>query len=182
MLTLDFTEFPTLETKRLVLRKLSIDDLNEILFLRSDENILRFIGKEPAKDLNEAEDFLNRINKGIKENESILWGITLKDQTEKLIGTICYWNIGKQNYRAEIGYVLNPEYWRKGIMKEAIEKVLDYGFNEMKLHSVEARINVQNLPSALILETTGFIKEGHLKEEYFFRDKFYDSIIYSKLQ
>lgn len=182
MLTLDFTEFPTLETKRLVLRKLSIDDLNEILFLRSDENILRFIGKEPAKDLNEAEDFLNRINKGIKENESILWGITLKDQTEKLIGTICYWNIGKQNYRAEIGYVLNPEYWRKGIMKEAIEKVLDYGFNEMKLHSVEARINVQNLPSALILEATGFIKEGHLKEEYFFRDKFYDSIIYSKLQ
>lgn len=182
MLILDFTEFPTLETKRLLLRELCKDDLNEILFLRSDENILRFIGKEPAKDLNEAEDFLIRITKGINENESILWGITFKNNPEKIIGTICYWNIGKQNYRAEIGYALSPESWRKGIMKEAIEKVLDYGFNEMKLHSVEARINVHNLPSASILEATGFIKEGHLKEEYFFRDKFYDSIIYSRLQ
>ena len=67
-------------------------------------------------------------------------------------------------------------------MKEAIFKVLDYGFSNMKLHSVEARIKAGNSPSAAVLEATGFVQEGYLKEEYYFNEKFYDSVIYSRLQ
>jgi hypothetical protein len=65
---------------------------------------------------------------------------------------------------------------------EAILKLLDYGFKEMKLHSVEARTSPENIPSASLLGTTGFLKEGHVKEVLCFRGEFYDSIIYSKLQ
>ena len=49
----------------------------------------------------------------------------------KVIGSICYWRLLKQHYRAEIGYALHPQYWKKGLMKEAILKVLDYGYNTM---------------------------------------------------
>ncbi len=182
MLKLDFTSFPELETERLFLRQLTNSDIAEIFFLRSDENVLRFIGKEPVKDLQEAEDFIKRVNEECKAGKSILWGIVLKQAPDTVIGTICFWNIKMQHYRAEIGYVLHPSYWRKGMMKEAILKVLDYGFTKMELHSIEARISARNAPSAAILKATGFIQEGYLKEELYFQEKFFDSVIYSKLR
>src|SRR6185295_19509224 len=100
----------------------------------------------------------------------------------KIIGYIGYWRMKKEHYRAEIGYALHPAYWKKGIMKEAILAVLDYGFNTMQLHSVEANINADNNASAGILEATGFIKEAHFKEDFFFDGIFRDTIIYSKLK
>ena len=111
-----------------------------------------------------------------------MWAITLKENPLKLIGTICYWRIQSENYRAELGYMLQQRYWRKGIMKEAILKVIEYGFETLQFHSIEARIHAGNKASAAVLESTGFVQEGYLKEEFFFREKFSDTIIYSRLQ
>ena len=182
MLTLNFNPFPELKTQRLLLRKLGKTDANEIFFLRSNENVLRFIGKEPATTIDEAEDFIRRINQAIDENESVMWGIALLDNPSVIIGTICLWNIKPEHYRGEIGYVLHPDFWRKGIMKEAINCVNDYGFNVVGLHSIEALISPGNNASAAVLDSTGFVKEGHLKESFYFRGEFGDTIIYSKLK
>jgi ribosomal-protein-alanine N-acetyltransferase len=177
-----FIPFPELKTDRLLLRRIIHDDAPEIFFFRSNENILQFIGKEPATTLKDAQDYIHMIDDGIEKNETIMWGIVLKENPSKLIGTICYWRLQKENYRAEIGYLLHPDHWRKGIMKEAILEIIEYGFHSMKLHSIEARIHTDNTASAAILEATGFIKEGFLKEEFFSRGKFLDTIIYSRLQ
>ncbi|MCY7310927.1 MAG: GNAT family N-acetyltransferase [Chitinophagaceae bacterium] len=182
MLTPDFTPFPELKTKRLLLRRITMDDAAAIFFLRSDETVLKFIGKEPAASMEEAKAFIQRVNDAIDANESIIWAITLQHNPEEVIGTICYWRLQPENYRAEIGYALHPKHWRKGIMKEAIVEVLDYGFETMKLHSIEARTSTDNIASGSILEATGFVKEAHLKEEFFFRGEFSDTIIYSRLQ
>lgn len=182
MLDLNFSPFPDLKTERLLLRKIALEDAPEIFFLRSDEKVLMHIGKEPASSIKDAEDFIQRVNTAIANNESIIWAITLNNIPEKVIGTICFWRLQPENYRAEIGYALHPEYWRKGIMKEAINKVLEYGFAIMKLHSVEARISARNMASAAILEATGFVKEANLKEEFYFRGNFQDTIIYSLLE
>jgi ribosomal-protein-alanine N-acetyltransferase len=182
MLEFHFNPFPELTTERILLRRITIDDTPGIFFLRSNETVLLFIGKEPAASLKEAEEFIQRINNSIDANESIMWGITLRSNPAEVIGTICYWRLQPGNYRAEIGYALHPEHWRKGIMKEAIQKVLAYGFETMKLHSIEARISVENIASASILEATGFVKEAHLKEEFFFRGNFQDTIIYSQIE
>ena len=88
----------------------------------------------------------------------------------------------KEHYRAEIGYVLDPAYWRKGIMKETILRTLDYGFSTLGLHSVEARINPHNIASASVLESTGFVREAYFKEDFFHRGKFEDTAVYSRLQ
>ena len=66
-------------------------------------------------------------------------------------------------------------------MKEALIKVIEYGFNEMKLHSIEAHINPANSASAGILEATGFIREAYFKEDFYYKGVFSDTAIYSKL-
>jgi ribosomal-protein-alanine N-acetyltransferase len=107
--------------------------------------------------------------------------MTLKENPSQLIGTIGLWRIIKQHYRAEIGYMLHPDYWKKGLMKEAIIRVNDFGFNDIKLHSIEAHINPGNEGSAAILESTGYIREAYFKEDFFFDGTFRDTAIYSKL-
>lgn len=182
MLQLNFTPFPELETERLILRRLKLEDVAEIFFLRSDESVLKFIGKEPAKTIREAEEFIEKIDTGINSNHTIMWGIALKENSEKLIGTICLWNMQMENDRSEIGFVLHPDHWRKGIMKDAIHKIIDYGFTSMNLHSIEGRIHPENIGSASVLESTGFVKEGYLKEDFFFRGEYLDTVIYSRLK
>lgn len=181
MLHLNFHPFPELETERLLLRRMTVNDSPEVYFLRSNELVLEFIGKEPAANEAVAKEFIDSINIDIDANQAIMWGIALKEIPAILIGNICYWRIQSQHQRAELGYTLHPGYWRQGMMKEAILKVLEYGFEQMKLHSIEARTSSGNLASAAILKSTGFEQEGYLKEEFCFRNKFYDTIIFSKI-
>lgn len=181
MLVLNFTPFPELKTQRLLLRKLEITDAGELFFLRSNEAVLRYLGKEPAKTVEEVEQFIKKIDKAIEENDSILWGIAFPDEPLTIIGTICIWNFQKEHYRAEIGYLLHPGQWRKGIMKEAITAVVDYGFNKLGLHSMEAMLSPENIASCAVLESTGFMKEAHFKESFYFNGKFGDTAIYSRL-
>jgi ribosomal-protein-alanine N-acetyltransferase len=77
--------------------------------------------------------------------------------------------------------MLHPDFWRKGIMKEAVLAAIDYGFNTMKLHSIEAHINPANAASAAVLEATGFVREAYFKEDFYYKGKFTDSAIYSLL-
>ena len=132
--------------------------------------------------MKEAEDFIIRINNNIDNNEAIMWAIVFKEEPAKVIGTICYWRILNEHYRAELGYVLDPAFWRKGIMKETIIKILDYGFSVLGLHSVEARINPDNIASASVLKSTGFVREAYFKEDFFRRGRFEDTAVYSRLK
>lgn len=181
MLQPNFNPFPELATKRLILRRITADDTNEIFRLRSDERVMKYIDKERAVSIKDAEIFFNLINDSANANTGITWAIALKQRPDKMIGNIGFWRIIKEHYRAEIGYMLHPDFWKKGIMKEALAEVIDFGFNEMKLHSIEAQINTGNTASAHILESVGFIKEAHFKENYFFQGIFSDTIVYSKL-
>ena len=182
MLELNFTPFPELKTERLLLRRLTKDDARELFILRSDEDVLRYLGREPANSIIEVEELIDKFNKNIDENESILWGIALLSDTTTIIGTICLWNFKRESYRSEIGYILHPAHWRKGIMKEAVNCVVGYGFVILKLHSIEALLSAENIASSAVLEKTGFVKEGHLKESYYFKGKFSDTAIYSRLK
>ena len=182
MLQPNFNPFPELSTERLLLRRIVMEDAPEIFFLRSDQTILQFLSKEPAANIKEAEDFITRINNNIDNNDAIMWAIAFRENSSKAIGSICLWQMLKEHHRAELGYVLSPEYWRKGIMKETILKTLGYGFSTLGLHSVEARINPHNIASASVLESTGFVREAYFKEDFFHRGKFEDTAVFSRLQ
>ena len=178
MLQLNFSPFPTIVTERLLLREVTNKDANEIFFLRSDKEVLKYLDKAPEKSVDETIDFIARIKKDMDNKDGISWGIVLKG-SDIVIGTICFWQMQKEHYRAEIGYVLHPAQQGKGIMDEAINAVLKYGFETMKLHSVEANVNPANTNSMKLLEKNGFVKEAYFKENYYYNGKFIDSVIYS---
>jgi ribosomal-protein-alanine N-acetyltransferase len=180
MLNINFNPFPLITTTRLQLKQVNKSDVNEILFLRSDNRVMKYLDRVPAKTIYDAYEFIKKINLQEKNNESITWAITIKD-IDKLIGTICLWNILKEHYRAEIGYVLHPDYWGKGIMQEAFSEVINFGFRIMKLHSIEAIVNPANEASIKLLEKNNFTREAYFKENYYYDGKFLDSAVYSLL-
>jgi [ribosomal protein S5]-alanine N-acetyltransferase len=180
LLTVSFKPFPIITTDRLVLRQVEKSDVKEIFFLRSDSKVMEFLDRPPAKSKEEALLFIDQINELEKNNNGITWGITLKP-SNTLIGTICYWNMKKEHYRAEIGYALYPDFHGRGIMHEAMNEVIRFGFARIKLHSIEANVNPHNTPSIKLLERNNFIREGYFKEDFFYNGKFLDSAIYSLL-
>lgn len=182
MLELNFHPFPELQTKRLVLRQITNEDAEDIFILRSDPAILQFLNKEPAATIKDAVDFINQVNANIDENDAVMWGIALQESSAWLIGTVCFWHIRKENYRAELGYVLQPAHWGRGIMKEALQAVIQYGFSGMQLHSMEANVDPANQASVALLESLGFIREAYLRENVCFQGKFGDTAIYSRLK
>lgn len=155
MLHLNFTPFPTLRTDRLILRQLKDTDENEIFAIRSDDRVNEFLNRQKANSIEDARDFIHKIDKNILKNESLYWGVALQNDN-KLIGTICFWNISIDKDTAEIGYELQPPFQGKGYIQEAIEKVIQYGFENMKLVSIVAEPEEGNLKSIKILEKKGF--------------------------
>lgn len=168
MAIINFTPFPNLATKRLNLRQFSTADENEIFFMRSDDDINRHTGIKKATSVEDARQFIHKINALISNNESILWGITLKD-ADNLIGTICLWNIEPEKNEAEIGYVLLPAFQGKGFMQEAVAKVIEYGFTVMQLRSILADLTAANTKSIQLLEKTGFVYESSLEDMVLYR-------------
>ena len=181
MLEVNFTPFPIIDTERLHLRRITNHDLQDLFYLRSNGVLMKYIDRPLTKALEDAAILLGKMNHGIDNNEGIVWAITLKNNP-KLIGTISFHRIEKENYRAEIGYMLDPAFWRKGIVSEAMATIIDFGFNNMKLHSIEAHINPGNAASANILKKFNFIKEAYYKENYYFDGRFLDTEIYSLLK
>ena len=180
MLTINFSPFPNLETERLLLRRVDSNDVKEIFALRSNPETMKYIPRPLVKTNEDALEHIAMIDSKIDSNEGINWAITLKDNP-KLIGVIGHYRIKPENYRAELGYMLLPEYHGKGIVSEAVKEAVKYGFQVMKLNSLEAIIDPDNYASAKVLEKNGFVKEAHLKEYEFYEGRFLDTVIYSIL-
>lgn len=178
MLEVNFNPFPLITTERLILRKARLEDTPEMFFFRSDPEMMKYIDRAPAKTEDEARGVLQMIIDASDNNTGISWTITLKG-SDTMLGNISLWRLIKEHYRAEIGYVLHTAQQGKGIMNEAMKAVINYGFNTMGLHSIEANINPLNLASQKVLERNGFVREAYFRENYYHDGKFYDSAIYS---
>ena len=179
MLSTNFHPFPELDTQRLVLRRITNADAPAILNMRGNEMVMKFIDRERAHSIADAEAYIAKLDASLDANDGITWGIALKEYPATIIGTIGYWRLIKEHLRAEVGYMLEPIHWKKGIMKEALLKIIATGFNTIKLHSIEAHINPENSASASILLSTGFVKEAHFRDNFFYDNRFRDTAIYS---
>ena len=180
MLSLNFSPFPQLETSRLLLKQILPADAPALFGLRSDKEVMQYIDRPLQQSVEDALALIQLITNMLEKNEAVTWGIFLKDGSP-LMGNIGFWRIQKENFRAEIGYLLHPSLQGKGFMTEAMKAVLLYGFNTMNLHSVEANVNPANVASIRLLEKTGFVQEAYFRENYFYDGKFLDSVVYSLL-
>lgn len=181
MIEINFHPFKNLETERLLLRRVSKDDLNEILGLRGNPETMKFIPRPLVKTEEDALNHFKMIDEKIEKNEGINWAITVRGNP-KLIGIIGHYRIQPENHRCEIGYMILPQYKGQGIVTEAIKAVLEYGFEDMNMHSIEAVIDPDNIASERVLQKNGFVKEAHILENEYYDGKFWDTVIYSILK
>lgn len=182
MLEVNFSPFPELITDRLILKSLTLADAEKILQLRSDPEVMKFINRPLTANITEAEDWVRLVLSNQQANNGITWGIFLKGQPLENIGNIGLWRIEKENYRAEVGYMMDPMHQGKGMMLEALKRVILYGFNDLGVHSIEAQIHPENIRSSKLLEKTGFTKEAYFKQNIFWNGGFEDTAVYSLLR
>ncbi|MDC8104804.1 GNAT family N-acetyltransferase [Chryseobacterium sp. PTM-20240506] len=155
-----------IETNRLILRNIEETDVEDILRIRSNEEINRYILRNSPKTNYDALDFILTIKRNTQNNETVYLGISYKDQPN-LIGTICLWNFSEDRKIAEVGYELLPDYHRQGIMSEALDAVLHFGFNELNLQEIIATTHQDNNSSKTLLLKYNFVLEQDKKDEDF---------------
>ena len=177
----EVSAFPILETNRLILRQVTKDDANSLLKYLSDKEVMKYVGLEPFKSIDDALDEISWYKSIFEKRTGIRWGITLKEQGE-VIGSCGFLNLVSQHYRSEIGVELSREHWGKGIASEAFEAVIRYGFEQMNLQRIEALIEPPNIQSQKLAEKQGFIREGLLRNYEFTCGKFDDLYMYSLLK
>lgn len=181
MLSPSFTPFPELRTERLLLRQLTRADAPRVQQLRANEAVMQYINRPLTRTLEEAETWIDVITQALEQANGITWCLCLKEDPAKHRGSIGLWRIEKENHRAEIGYMLEPSLQGQGVMYEALREVLDYGFQVMKLHTIEAKIDPRNAASAALLKKAGFVQEAYFRENCYHQDRFTDTAVYSIL-
>jgi len=164
MITKNFISFPILATERLTLRQLSIDDQQNIFSLRSDTEINKYLDREPSKTIEDAINFIGKVNDNIKKNNSLYWVITLT-KTKAFVGTICLFDFSNENKSCEIGYELMTEFQGQGIMKETIEVVIDYAFQTLQFKKIVAYTHNGNQNSKKLLTKFNFLQSKEANNE-----------------
>ena len=171
-----------LVTKRLLLRYRSERLIKQMIENSSHAEQLAYFGYETRPELLDKE--LERLEQGY-DNWKITfcgWDLILKD-TKKVIGSCGYHSWYKPHLRAEIGYGLSDnQHKNKGYMTEAMERIIEYGFEDMGLNRIEAFVSPDNIPSVKLMDRFGFVKEGVLREHYKVLDDMMDSVAYALLK
>lgn len=181
MLNFQFDPFPEMQTERLLLRRMTVNDAPVLWRLRNTEAVMQYIDRPRQKDMEETEAFIRMVDGLIDSNRDINWAIAWKHNPEHMLGTIGYYRTVHEHDRGEIGYMLDPACWRKGIMQEAMQRILSFGFDTLGFHSIAATINPDNDASRQILLKNGFRKEGYFREDYYHQGQFKDTEVYGLL-
>lgn len=161
-----FNQFPVLQTERLTLRELALEDAEDIFNIQSDEEVARFLDWQPRK-VEHSRFFVKWFKEGYHKKSAIRWGITLKDQGQ-VIGTIGYHDF-HFNSRAELSYELSSSCWNRGITTEAAKAIISFGFKSLNLHRIQAWALPDNVSSMRLLGRMGFQEEGLLRKYAYIR-------------
>jgi ribosomal-protein-alanine N-acetyltransferase len=173
--------FPSLETERLLLRQMTLEDTDFVFRHFSDSTVTQYLMDEPpVTEYAQAQEIIQFYMEpeGKTHNR---WGIIRKSGNQ-LIGTCGYHKWDKRYFRAEIGYDLSPGFWGQGYMTEALRVVISNGFERMRLNRIEALVYIKNDRSIQLLQRLGFKQEGILRDYFYVDGKFYDHYIFALLR
>lgn len=177
-----FSGYRALQSERLLLRKITDQDIPDIFEIYSNREVMLYFDDRYAfESIAEAEQMVSGYDKALHDKTEMRWGIVLKD-TGKLVGTCGFHAISDYHKRIEIGYDLNRDYWGKGIMKEALSLIIDHAFEHSEVNRIEAFVEPPNTASRVLLEKLGFSLEGTLREHEMCRGNLIDIQLLSLLR
>ncbi|MBN2070240.1 MAG: GNAT family N-acetyltransferase [Candidatus Krumholzibacteriota bacterium] len=168
-----FRDLPEMETERLLLRKLKVSDAEDLFIFTSQPQVSEFLTWQPHRSVEDTRAFLETVIEKYENNQASQWGLYHK-KDRLVIGTAGFVKYDPANRKAEIANVLSCYYWRQGLMFEAMEKVLRYGFEVMELNRIEGMIIPGNLASEANAKKMGLKYEGIIRDYAFVKGKFMD--------
>lgn len=153
--------FPTFRTPRLTLRRIEFGDIHEVFEALSNPKITRYyaVHYDTLEDTEAQMDWFETI---WREQTGMWWAICLEGQ-KKLIGACGFNHYQAEQAQSEIGYWLLPPYHGKGYASEALQPMIDYGFDRLALQRIEAWVERGNKASEKLLQRLGFEKEKTLE-------------------
>ncbi len=168
-----FSKIPTLETDRLLLRRMKPSDYRDMYEYACQSRVTEYLLWEPHTDEKQTLGYLEYIQSRYRAGEFYDWALILREQ-KKMIGTCGFTTLDFTNNSAEIGYVLNPAYWGRGLASEAVACVLSFGFMQLNVHRIEARYMMGNDKSRRVMERCGMAFEGVRRSSLYIRGGYRD--------
>ena len=168
-----FSKIPTLTTERLVLRRLHVLDARDMFDYAKREEVTRYLTWSPHKSESYTRQYLEYISRHYAIGDFYDWAVIDKE-SQRMIGTCGFTRFNFQSDSAEIGYVLSPDFWGKGIAHEAASEVIRFGFENLLLNRIEAKFMTGNDRSLRVMEKLGMTYEGVRREAMLIKGKYRD--------
>jgi len=178
-----FVDLPEIQTERLLLRKVTPGDAEDMLAYISDPEVARHTTWEPYDSIEQVRDHLRSVISNYERGEPANWGVTLRE-SGRLIG-MCGFMAGSwepEYARASLGYAIAREYWDRGLTTEAVRAAIAFGFNHLSLNRIEARCIAENTASERVMQKAGMSYEGTLRDYVFRKGAYRDYKVYSILR
>ena len=172
---------PTLETERLVLRKMKPEDAGGVFAYASDPEVARYMVWDVHRSKGDTEALLDLTMSRYASGSAPDWGLVYKSDG-RLVGSAGFVAWEREHARAEAGYVLHRGYWGRGLVAEALGAMISFGFKQMGLNRIEARCIAENTSSARVMEKAGMAYEGTMRQREFLKGEYRDMMLYAILK
>ncbi|MGH2453956.1 MAG: GNAT family N-acetyltransferase [bacterium] len=175
------TALPTLETERLTLRPLTLEDAADVFAYASEPEVARYVPWEPHRSQEDSRQFIAGTLERSARGGSNTWAI-VERASGKVIGSIRMGEVHPVHARADIGYSLGRRYWNQGLTTEAVRAVLRFGFEEVGLNRIYAVCHVANAASERVMQKVGMTYEGTLRQVALIKGGYEDRKLYAILR
>ena len=168
-----FVDPPTLESDRLLFRKISVLDADDMFSYSKREDVTRYLLWDPHPDALYTEQYIRYLQERYQVGDFYDFALVLRE-TGKMIGTVGFTSFDLPNRSAEIGYVISPDYQGRGYATEAVKRILAYGFEECALARISAVCMKGNIASLRVMEKCGMKREGILRSAVYAKGEMKD--------
>lgn len=170
---------PTLRGDDLLLRWMTAEDVPALRAIFSDADVVRFMSVKQLTSEAATLEFLARIHNSFRGGTLYQWGVELE---QGIVGTCTLSSINREHRRAELGFALARAFWGRGLIRRALPAVVQFAFERLDLHRIEADTDPRNVASMRTLERLGFQREGLLRERYFQFGEVQDAVVFGLLR
>lgn len=169
--------FPVkLESNRLILRPIMVGDENDLMEIYSDSETAKYDDWEPWNSIDEATKMINNSIKYYNSKDILRLGI-IRKETGKLVGCCALCDFDNWNEKCMVFFQVNRSEWNNGFATEAVEMIVKFGFETIRLNRIEAFVTPGNIASESVLKKNGFLNEGMMRQMEFYKGEFWDGII-----
>ncbi|HOP12045.1 MAG TPA: GNAT family N-acetyltransferase [Oscillospiraceae bacterium] len=172
----------TIETERLTLRRFTYQDADDMLkYWISDEKVQSLYCEPAYKTKAAVKELLGKYIGGYEKESYYRWAVILK-QTGECIGQIAFFLVDDKNRFVEVEYCIGTQFQNRGYMTEAVNAVIEYGFERLNLHKIQVSHKAGNIASKRVIEKCGFVYEGTLRDYFYTETGYVDRLFYSILR